>query len=654
MNKLPIPNFSYKLGTSINPLTRKVTFAIWAPSAKSVSLQFFKDGYTKSIYQEHVLTLDEKTGVWSIVLPFEKEIFYEYKIESTKGVKNCLDPYAKSMAAYCNDGSSGRAALVDLSLAKPYKISLASSVEKVSPKEKDKSKTVIYEISIRDATITKNGGGTYLDFINKLKYIKDLGVTHIQLMPVQNFYNNDETKKDFENFGTIHNNNYNWGYDPHNYFTPEGWYSKQPENPYERIRELRTLIKAAHLIGLNVILDVVYNHMAKTDFLDDIEPDYYFRKNPDGSYKNGSGCGNDLKTENFMTSKLIIDSCAYWIKNYDVDGFRFDLMGLIDSKTMLTAYKICKKIKNSILFIGEGWKMYTGDEGTCGLDQNYMTKTDDIAVFNDEARDLVKAGGMNERGQGFLTGRQVNLKHLFYNLTGRPQINYQTDSPLDSVLYFDCHDGLTLHDSIVVNANIDETKPEERKKALDLLKIGNAMLLTSQGIIFLHAGQEFGRSKPAFGGAFSNDGEIVNQFVKNSYDSSDNINQIHWLATNDVELAYRPLLEYTRGLLALRNKFKAFTLGSQKEVEKSTNFVETNNPFVLCYTIENDGELWYLCFNASEYSYPLMMKKSGKLEIFVNKDIANSEHFAEFNVIEGKEIQISPLSSFIAKINLQK
>ena len=654
MNKLPIPQLSYKLGTSINPLTKKVTFAIWAPSAKSVNLQFFKDGYTKSIYQEHALTLDGKTGVWSIALPFEKEIFYEYKIESSKGIKNCLDPYAKSMAAYCNDGTSGRAALVDLSLAKPYKISLASSMEKVSPQEKDKSKTVIYEISVRDATITKNGGGTYLDFINKLKYIKDLGVTHIQLMPVQNFYNNDETKKDFEDSGTVHNNNYNWGYDPHNYFTPEGWYSKQSENPYERIRELRTLIKAAHIIGLNVILDVVYNHMAKTDFLDDIEPDYYFRKNPDGSYKNGSGCGNDLKTENFMTSKLIIDSCAYWVKNYDVDGFRFDLMGLIDSKTLLTAYKTCKKLKSNILFIGEGWKMYTGEEGTCGLDQNYMTKTDDIAVFNDEARDLVKAGGMNERGQGFLTGRQVNLKHLFYNLTGRPQINYEADSPLDSVLYFDCHDGLTLHDSIVVNGNIDESKPEDRKIALDLLKIGNAMLLSSQGIVFLHAGQEFGRTKPAFAGAFSNDGEIINQFVKNSYDSSDNINQIHWYATNEVELSYRLLLEYTKGLIALRKKFKAFTLGSQKEVEKFTNFIETNNPFVLCYTIENEGNLWYLCFNASEYSYPLMMKKSGKLEIFVNKDIASSEHFAEFEVIEGKEIQISPLSSFIAKINLQK
>ena len=131
MSKLPIPNLNYKLGTNINPITKKVTFAIWAPSAKSVNLQFFNDGYTTSIYQEHALTLDSKTGVWSIVLPFEKEIFYEYKIESSRGVKNCLDPYAKSMAAYCNDGSSGRAALVDLSLAKPYKISLSSDIDRV-------------------------------------------------------------------------------------------------------------------------------------------------------------------------------------------------------------------------------------------------------------------------------------------------------------------------------------------------------------------------------------------------------------------------------------------------------------------------------------------------------------------------------------------
>lgn len=652
MSKLPIPNLNYKLGTNINPITKKVTFAIWAPSAKSVNLQFFNDGYTTSIYQEHALTLDSKTGVWSIVLPFEKEIFYEYKIESSRGVKNCLDPYAKSMAAYCNDGSSGRAALVDLSLAKPYKISLSSDIEKKPCLEKDKSKTVIYEISVRDATITKNGGGTYLDFINRLKYIKDLGVTHIQLMPVQNFYNNNETKKDFEDSGTVHNNNYNWGYDPHNYFTPEGWYSRKPEDPYERIRELRTLIKAAHLIGLNVILDVVYNHMAKTDFLDDIEPNYYFRQNPDGSYKNGSGCGNDIKTENFMASKLIIDSCAYWVKNYDVDGFRFDLMGLIDSKTMLAAHKACKKIKNNVLFIGEGWKMYTGEEGTCGLDQNYMTKTDDIAVFNDEARDLVKAGGLNEKGQGFLTGRQVSLKHLFYNLTGRPQINYQTDSPLDSVLYLDCHDGLTFHDSIVVNANIDETKSTDRKKALDLLKVGNAMLLTSQGIAFLHAGQEFGRSKPAFAGAFSNDGEIINQFVKNSYDSSDNINQIHWLSQNEVELSYRPLLEYTKGLIALRKNFKAFTIGSQKEVEKACNFIETNNPFVLCYTIESEGRLWYLVFNSSEYSYQLEITKAGKLEIYVNKDIASPTCFGEIDVDIGKKIEVEKQSCLIAALKI--
>ena len=651
MKNLPVPSLSYKLGTNINPITKKVTFSIWAPSAKSVNVQFFKDGYTKSIYQEHSLTLDSKTGVWSIVLPFEKEIFYEYKIESSKGIKNCLDPYAKSMAAYCNDGTSGRAALVDLSFAKPYKINLATEIGKVSPQETNKAKTIIYEISVRDATVSKNGGGTYLDFIGKLKYLKDLGVTHIQLMPVQNFYNNNETKKDYEDAGSVHNNNYNWGYDPHNYFTPEGWYSRNPEDPYERIKELRTLIKAAHLIGLNVILDVVYNHMAKTDFLEDIEPNYYFRQNPDGTFKSGSGCGNDIKSENFMAGKLIIDSCAYWVKNYDVDGFRFDLMGLIDSKTMLAAYKACKKIKNNMLFIGEGWKMYTGEEGTCGLDQNFMTKTDDIAVFNDEVRDLVKAGGLNEKGQGFLTGRQVNLKHLFLNLTGRPQLNYQADSPLDSVVYFDCHDGLTFHDSIVVNAEIDESKEEERRRALDLLKIGNAMLLTSQGIAFLHAGQEFGRSKPAFAGAFSDDGEIINQFVKNSYDSSDNINEIHWLAKNEVELSYRPLLEYTKGLISLRKKFDAFTLGIQKEIEKATNFIETSNPFVLLYTIEKNGKLWYLCFNASEYPHVIEINKSGNLEIYVNKDIASSTPIGIYEIKEKKEISIPKRSAFVAALN---
>jgi pullulanase/glycogen debranching enzyme len=281
-----------------------------------------------------------------------------------------------------------------------------------------------------------------------------------------------------------------------------------------------------------------------------------------------------------------------------------------------------------------------------------MTKTDDIAVFNDEARDLVKAGGMNERGQGFLTGRQVNLKHLFYNLTGRPQINYHADSPLDSVLYFDCHDGLTLHDSIVVNANINESQPKEREKALDLLKIANAMLLTSQGIVFLHAGQEFGRTKPAFGGSFSNDGEIINQFVKNSYDSSDNINQIHWLATNETELSYRPLIEYTKGLLALRKKFKAFTLGSQKEVEKATNFIETSNPFVLCYTIESEGKLWYLCFNASEYSHSICFGKSGKLEVYGNKDIVSPEAFGEILINEKTNYEVQPRSTFIGCVQI--
>ena len=178
------------------------------------------------------------------------------------------------------------------------------------------------------------------------------------------------------------------------------------------------------------------------------------------------------------------------------------------------------------------------------------------------------------------------------------------------------------------------------------------MLFSSQGIAFLHAGQEFGRSKPAFAGAFSNDGEIINQFVKNSYDSSDNINQIHWLSQNEVELSYRPLLEYTKGLIALRKNFKAFTIGSQKEVEKACNFIETNNPFVLCYTIESEGRLWYLVFNASDFAYSLEITKSGKLDIFVNKDIASAQAFGEFDMKAGQTIDVPARSSFVASINL--
>jgi pullulanase/glycogen debranching enzyme len=432
-----------------------------------------------------------------------------------------------------------------------------------------------------------------------------------------NFYNNNETIKTYENAGTTHGNNYNWGYDPHSYFSPEGWYSTDPENPYSRISELKTLINEAHKLGLRVILDVVYNHMAKTDFLDDIVPNYYFRQVKDGSFTSNSGCGNDVASEHAMTRKLIVDSLVYWTKEYHVDGFRFDLMGLLDAETVMTGYEKCAEIKKDVLFIGEGWKMYNGEKGTVGMDQNYMKKTEKVAVFNDEFRDLAKAGGMSEAGQGFLTGKKISVPDLFCNCCGKPVHNYSVTKPSSNVQYFACHDGLTLHDSIVNNMSIDESTEEGKIEAVNRLKLANALLLTSQGIAFLHAGQERGRTKPAFTTAGTSDCETIGNFVKNSYDSSDNINNFIWNLSD----LNKDLFEYTKNLIALRKNNSVFTISTQDEVMSRISLLgEYCEDFFMAYKILDEKGDWYLFFNSDGEDKNIDLNLEGKKILYADKE----------------------------------
>ena len=402
-------------------------------------------------------------------------------------------------------------------------------------------------------------------------------------MPVLNFYNNDETLTDFStNFPY---SNYNWGYDPHNYFTPEGWFSENPNDPYSRIRDLRELIQEAHKKNLRVILDVVYNHMASTEFLEQIVPGYYFRRNEDGSFTSASGCGNDTATENKAMRKLIIDSLIHWVKNYDVDGFRFDLMGLIDTKTIFDAIKACRRYKKDILFIGEGWKMYNGTSGQ-GMDQNMMNQTTDISVFNDEFRDLIKAGGMNEERKSFITDAKaensISVEQLFYNVTGRPQQNYTVSTPLNNVQYIEAHDGLTLRDNIVFNCDINIAEETQKDELYKRIKLGNFLVLTSQGIPFIHAGQEFARTKPAIYNSTESysaelySGETTGEFVRNSYNSPDSVNAIKWIFTKE----QHELLEYTKSLIEFRNKSKIFSSGHLKKLKLMCIFkknFQTNN-----------------------------------------------------------------------------
>lgn len=667
LNSIPEKN------TVLLPLANKdkskIQFSLWAPLADDVKINVQNDDSSFTTFK---MNFEEETGLWKTEIPYKKSFFYTYSVTNAGVTKTCLDPYAISMAAYTNDGTSGIAAYVDLDdeNAKPYTLEelksqlTAETYEYLLNHQKkatfDKAKSVIYEISVRDATINDsstdfiNGtksinAGTYLKFIEKLPYFCELGITHIQLLPVLNFYNNDETNKNFEDAGTVHKNNYNWGYDPHNYFTPEGWFSSNSENPYSRVKELRTLVSIAHSVGLFVTLDVVYNHMARTCFLNDIVPGYYFRLNEDGTNKNNSFCGNDTDSEKPMMRKLIQDSLKFWTKYYDVDGFRFDIMGLIDSTTMTEAFEMCKEIKPSTFFIGEGWKLYNGSPNSVGLDQNFMTQTDDIAVFNDEFRDLCKAGGFNEHQKAFLTGGIVDLTQLFYNCIGLPQKNYTADNPLDSVLYIDCHDGLTLHDSICLNSELNDDESEKLQELEKRLKLANALLLTSQGIPFIHAGQEFGRTKSAFKNAYTNDNEIIGAFVKNSYDSSDNINQLLYEKTIEKQNVSKNLIEYTKGLIDLRKTQSVFTLANKELILRSITQIQTNNPQVLTYTIKYKGETWVCCFNASKEDFSLNIEGSA-VEIFVDNQTSSSSSIGTIILNSDSSINVGELSALVCKV----
>ena len=615
------------LGALYNVVSKSVSFALWAPSAFSVSVRLYADSHGSIFDYELDLDFNRHDGVWAgIFSEVDCQWFgYEYVVKNEKGTFTCLDPYAKSMAAYKNDGTCGRGIIVAMDAPESFplgKAELATTSESKYIALQHREDAIIYEISVRDFTISPDSNvtarpGTYEAFQEKIEYLKKLGVTHIQLMPVLNFYNNNETISEYENSGTIKNNNYNWGYDPHNYFTPEGWYASNPSDPYARIRELRSLIDSCHSAGLGVLLDVVYNHMATTTFLDNIEPDYYFRKDEKGDLKNGSCCGNDLATEKPMVRRLIIDSILHWIKEYHVDGFRFDLMGLIDTQTILDAYSAAHSENKSVLFIGEGWKMYTGPEGTCGMDQNYMDKTDSVAVFNDEFRDLIKAGGMKEDEKGLITGKPISVKSLISNMLGKPLSNYTVCSVGNNVNYIAAHDGLTLHDSISYNTPLHDADAKEKAELISRIKLGNFIVMVSRGIPFIHGGQERGRTKPNIHNAKN---ETIGIFVHNSYDASDSINQFVWTLDSD----YQSLLLYTQSLITFRKENPIFrfpehekeriSLVKGKYVKGASVLDKKGRGFAFGYQIQSKkDEIWTVLVNASKESVVFSVKNAKKI-----------------------------------------
>lgn len=615
-----VPSENVQLGMTYE--NGSASFALWAPTSSSATLNLYlRDTATRPDYTVRMIKNDA-TGVWwcrfAVIDP--DGMFYDFTLVNAHGSVTVLDPYAVSMAAYRNDGTVGRGAIVDLNSPKALPDGGMASYVQLAKRED----AVIYEMSVRDFTISSDAHvravpGTYAAFIEKIPYLKSLGITHVQLMPVINFFYNDEFNTSYENSGSVNGNNYNWGYDPHNYFTPEGWFATDARDPYCRVRELRELVNECHKAGIGVLLDVVYNHMAETRFLDDIVPGYYFRMNERGSCTNASGCGNDTATERTMMKRLVVDSTLHWVKNYMIDGFRFDLMGLMESSSVLESYAACAKVNPFVLFEGEGWKMYNGSEDTVGMDQNYMTKTDNVAVFNDEFRDLLKAGGFNETGRGFITGKGVDSEKLFRNCIGSPVVNYRADSSGDNLQYLVCHDGLTLHDSVVHNLKLDEMR--DRAEIIKRLKLGNFFALTSQGIAFLHGGQERGRTKPNVANAKN---ECIGNFVRNSYDSSDNINQFVW----EIDEDYQTLLDYTKSLIALRRAFNVFRIGDATKIAKRAQLLQIDDAerLVFGYSIQDGDSLWIILVNGKKEAARINVRTSLKnARVIVDAENVNAD-----------------------------
>lgn len=649
MSEKTVPSADVELGAVYSD--KSVTVRLWAPTSSKVSVNFYKKDRAKSPDYTQEMSFDEKTGLWQTT--FNKVdpdgFFYDFTVTNTKGSRTCLDPYAKSMAAYRNDGSTGRGAVINF---KSAKANPAGGMTAPYVKLTNREDAVIYEISVRDFTISpdanvKAAPGTYAAFVEKIPYLKSLGITHVQLMPVVNFYYGDETNRKYEAGGNTNGNNYNWGYDPHNYFTPEGWYSTDAADPYKRISELKNLINECHKSGIGVILDVVYNHMAGTQFLDDIVPGYYFRRNVKGGFTSASGCGNDTATERLMMKRLVDDSIEYWVKEYKVDGFRFDLAGLMESSSVIDGYKRAAAINPDTLFIGEGWKMYNGPRETVGLTQDYMTKTNAVAVFNDEFRDAIKSGGFNETGTGFITGRCSSPARLFSNICAVPKVNYKADDPQDSVQYLACHDGLTLHDVIANNMKLSDSDPVQKEEIIARLKLGNFILFTSQGIPFLHGGQERGRTKP---NVSKQKNETIGNFVRNSYDSTDTINQFVWKLDKD----YEGLLKYTQDMIALRKNTAAFRLTEANTIASSVTRLATdeNNWLLMAYTIKQGSEVYIVCINASKESATVPVAGNfAKLTVLADKNGASLQGISSPQglVLEGSNIVLNPLTAAVIK-----
>lgn len=586
MNKLELA-----IDEILGPIYTKEStcFRVWAPGKKKIELLIYEE-YNQIRRQIYPMT-KRVDGVFELTVNGDLDgKFYTYLIEDKYEV---TDPYSKSSSI-----NSEKSAIIDLRSTDPDGF---RDYEKPINKY---SEAIIYEVHVKDFTVDISSGvlnrGKYNGFretgnrngmITGINHLKELGITHVHLLPLADFITVREEPDKFFN-----SDNYNWGYDPELFNVPEGSYATNPYDPKNRIIELKKLIMALHKAGISVVIDVVYNHTYRTvdTNFNTLVPNYYYR-HFNGSFSNGSGCGNEIASEKPMMQKFIIESLKYWQSEFRVDGFRFDLMALIDTDTIYKAIDELRAHDSETIIYGEPW---TAQSSPLPLNKRTSfgsQRNRNFALFNPYFRDALKGDG-DDINRGFIQGDTNYKNQIETGIIG--SINKDAShsgfcsEPDETINYYNSHDNLILIDKMKIwFGNTPELK--------DMSMLANSILMTSQGIPFIHAGNEFLRDK---------------KLVKNSYNSDLSVNAINWdYKSENIDVFY-----HTRDIINFRREHMEFFTLNSDNIRKNVSFIEDLPAHVIGYTIKVKNRMLLILHNAGWDNY--------KLDIKIIKSLIKTSH----------------------------
>ena len=603
----------------------KTTFTFWSSVAEKMEVRLYTT-YDASEFE--VITLHEQEGdYWTATIKGD-QVGKFYTVCSYQGGEWGQESpgiFAKAVSV-----NGQRAAIIDMQATDPE-----GWENDQRPAMADPTEVVVYETHMRDFTIDATSGivnkGKFIAFTEQgtktaeglasgIDHLKELGITHIQILPMYDYGSIDETTLDL--------NKYNWGYDPVNYNVPEGGYSTNPYDPATRIREAKAMIQALHAAGIRVIMDVVYNHTYSVEgcALGRVVPQYFYRMNEDGTYANGSGCGNETASDKEMMRQFMVESVCYWAREYHIDGFRFDLMGIHDQETMRQIRAALDEIDPSIITYGEGWAASSPAYPYEQLAMKQWTYTmPRVGAFSDDIRNAL-IGSPFDHHRGFASGNTASRDAVRYGLVACPD---WSGEPMQHVSYITCHDNYCLRDRIEVAA-AEETEATK----LRMNKLAQTAVMVSQGMTFFYGGEELFRTK---------------QGVENSYQSPDSINVIEW--TN--KQTYSDLFAYYREIIKIRRQHKGFRLGTAELVKNHVEFPETNNEGLIIYRIKD--------LQGIDTAASLIVLLNGTAEAMeVEVPQATYTMLAQdaqanangMGTIEGGKVQVAPYSATIlAEIN---